>query len=77
MKLFLPIIAIAILIMPVVGVWIDSVSSGPTVRVIALPQLESCSCDSAYRCMSDQEYMQLVAWQEENKWFIATHCEGC
>ena len=44
---------------------------------IQMPELVACSCDSAYRCMSDSQYMQLVAvFEQESDPFIP-NCEGC
>lgn len=30
------------------------------VRVTRMPELAVCGCDGAYRCMSDEDYMNLV-----------------
>lgn len=46
-------------------------------RVVELPELAACSCDSAYRCMTDEEYMTLVGWSEENKHLWTIECEAC
>jgi len=43
------------------------------------PELVACSCDSAYRCLSDQDYMNLVSFyaQEPDTFapFVANHVE--
>ncbi len=32
-----------------------------------LPELAVCSCDSAYRCISDNDWMRLVAYDQQVK----------
>lgn len=70
-----PIIAILLAIIIVLAVRTFSASSQQ--RVVDLPELSSCSCDSSYRCISDEEYMQLVVWNQENRWIVESYCEGC
>jgi len=47
----------------------------PVVPIIEMPELYPCSCDNAYRCMSDQDYMQMVALIEEIKYLINNACK--
>lgn len=46
---------------------------------MGFPELVACSCDSAYRCLSDHDYMQLVSFyaQEPDTFapFVANHVE--
>ena len=55
------------------GVYADEPLGTSTIQ---MPELAACSCESAYRCMSDQDYMQLVAvFKQEPDRFIK--CEAC
>lgn len=50
----------------------------PSVSIIQMPELVACGCDDAFRCMSDQDYMQLVAFfSQEQETFSPSFCEGC
>jgi len=49
-----------------------------SVSIVRMPGLVACGCDDAYRCMSDQDYMQLVAiFSEEPETFAPSFCQGC
>lgn len=42
------------------------------------PDLVACGCDSAYRCLSDQDYMDLVSFfAQEPKYFSPFICDSC
>ena len=45
-----------------------------SVSIIRMPELIACSCDSAYRCLSDQDYMELVAALKQER---DPNCEAC
>ena len=45
--------------------------------IIQMPELVACSCDSAYRCMSDSQYMQLVAVFKQERDPYVPNCEEC
>lgn len=69
-------IIIWILIAVILCLWFyASPVKGQSARIVDLPELVACSCDSAYRCMSDEDYMLLVGWNEENKYLW--NCNDC
>jgi len=77
LRYFIPVISILIIAIVVVLMWRQPATPDPMPRLVSLPELQACSCDSALRCMTDQDYMQLIAWQQENEWIIETYCVGC
>ena len=43
--------------------------------MIEMPELFPASCDKAYRCMKDRDYIQLVMLIEEYKYLINNICQ--
>lgn len=42
------------------------------------PELIPCSCDGAYRCLSDQDYMELVSFfAQKPDLFAPFICKSC
>lgn len=46
-------------------------------RVVELPVLYHSTCDDAMYQIYAQDYMQLIAWDQENKHVFASKCGGC
>jgi len=57
---------------------LSSVQIDAQLSKMKFPELVACSCDSAYRCLSNQDYIKLVSFfSQEPDTFAPFTCKSC